>query len=193
MSLPKIDTYRYHMSIKGYIFSYFNKERQKNMANLRYTQAEAEENFLRSSGLGALTVGLYLIFDVVTDRYNIFKEFQSNIPLIGVIVVFGITLFGFMIFTLLSSIHSGIEMRKRSFLRFQFEDEYVASLENKAKVSSYSIGVFCLFSAIFLTDKDRYFAVLVTISISDFSRIVLGCMSCAYALPILSSYWKRDE
>jgi|JI9StandDraft_2_1071091.scaffolds.fasta_scaffold120834_2 hypothetical protein len=163
------------------------------MANLRYSQAEAEENFLRSSGLGALAVGLYLILDVVTDRYNIFKEFQGNIPLIGVIVVLGISLFGFMIFTFLSSIHSGLEMRKRSFLRFKFEDEYVASLENKAKVSSYSIGVFCLFVAIVLTDKDRYFALLATISISDFSRIVLGCMSCAYALPILSSYWKSDE
>jgi len=163
------------------------------MANLRYSQAEAEENFLRSSGLGALAVGLYLILDVVTDRYNIFKEFRGNIPLIGVIVVLGITLFGFMIFTFLSSIHNGLEMRKRSFLSFKFEDEYVASLENKAKVFSYSVGVFCLFAAIVLTDKDRYFAVSTTISISDFSRIVLSMMSLAYALPILSSYWKSDE
>ncbi|MFC0348934.1 hypothetical protein [Undibacterium danionis] len=152
-----------------------------------------DEPHYHRHNLNTLAVGLYLIINVVTDRYNIFKEFQGNIPLIGVIVVLGIALFGFMIFTFLSSIHSGLEMRKRSFLRFKFEDEYVASLENKAKVFSYSIGVFCLFAAIVLTDNDRYFSVLATISVSDFSRIVLGCMSCAYALPILSSYWKNDE
>jgi hypothetical protein len=163
------------------------------MAHSQYTYAEAEQNFLRFSGILSCTMGLNFMSDAVFSVYNPFQELTSNIALMAGIGLLSVLFSCFAIYAFYAMTKSGIEMRKRSFLRFKFDDEYVSNLSKSAEAFAGGIGAFCLFVSVVMTHKSHSSSALSSISIHEFSRLILGVTMVAYSLPILASYWKRDE
>ncbi len=163
------------------------------MFNLRYTQAEAEQNFLRSTGLFSLALGSYLLMGLITKFFDLFKKFHNNAIIIGFFVVVGILVFAFLIFSFFAVINDGLEIRKRTFLRFRFDDEYVSSLSKNSDSFAVNIGMACLLFTNFFSNKERDIFGISTLTVEDHSALILSIMFIAYSIPILSSYWKRDE
>lgn len=163
------------------------------MSNLRYSQAEAEQNFLRSTGFLSLAIGSYLLLGLTSKFFDLFKKFHNNAIVIGFFVVVGIVVFAFLIFSFFAVINDGLEIRKRTFLRFRFNDEYVNSLSKNSDSLAANVGIASLLFTNFFSGKDRDIFGISILTVEEHSALIAGIMLVAYSIPILSSYWKRDE
>lgn len=160
------------------------------MANTRYTEAEAEANFLRFSGLNSFALSLFLSADLV---YSWMKKIGADGYLMGIYTVLGILVFGLLIYSFIAIIRVGKDMRRRSFWLFRFEDEYTDSLSNRAQIFSLGIVTVWVFFVMFLSKPKIDFFRLSEMSIHDFATITVSLGFLSYSLPILFSYWKKDE
>lgn len=160
------------------------------MTNTRYTEAEAEANFLRLSGLNSFALSLFLSADLV---YSWMKKIGADGYLMGIYTVLGILVFSLLIYSFIAIIGVGKDMRRRSFWLFRFEDEYTDSLSNRAQIFSLGmVTVWLLFGVGFSKPKLDFFG-LSEMSIHDFATITVSIGLLSYSLPILLSYWKKDE
>lgn len=160
------------------------------MAKTRYSEAEAEANFLRFSGLNSFALALFLSSDLI---YPWMKKIGVDVYLIGVYGALGVLVFGLLIYSFIAIIQVGKDMRRRSFWLFRFEDEYTDSLSKRAQVFSLSITMTCLVLAHAFSSPKRDYLGLSGVSIYDFSTALVSIGFLTYSLPILLSYWKKDE
>ncbi len=160
------------------------------MANTRYTEAEAEAKFLWFSGLNSFALAVFWSNDFV---HAWMEKIGAEKYWFGVYMVFFALVFGLLIYSFISMCTVGKSMGKSSPWGFRFKDEYTNALSNKAQIFSLGVIMLCLLFVMFGSKPKHNFFGLAEISIHDFSTVLLSIGFLTYSLPILLSYWKKDE
>lgn len=160
------------------------------MANTRYTEAEAEAKCLWFQGLLFLSLGVFWTNGFV---YDWMEKIGAAKFWFAIYMLFFASFFGLMIYSLISSIKIGKLMGKRSPYGFQFKDEYTNALSNKAQIFSLGVTMLCLFVVMYGSKPKFNFFGWAEMPIHDFATAMLSIAWLSYSLPILLSYWEKDE
>lgn len=160
------------------------------MSNSRYTEAEAEAKYLWFSGLLCFSLGVFWTNEFVHDWME--KMSAAKYWFAIYMMVYAL-FFGLVIYSLISTFKIGKAMGKRSPYGFQFKDEYTNALSNKAQVFSLGVTMLCLFVVMYGSKSKHNFFGWAEMRIHDFASAMLSIAFLSYALPILLSYWEKDE
>lgn len=161
------------------------------MTNRRYVEISAEESFLRRTAFTTFAIGTSLLLDFFYQRMqNVMKANTFMLPLIMLLAV---VLFFAVIAGFVSSLSIGAKIRKRSFLGFTYDDEYLNYVAKTASaISSYAI-YFVLGLTYIATKEHLDTTWQISLSLNDYTKLALAIMSLAYASPIFFLLWKKDE
>lgn len=161
------------------------------MTNRQYIEISAEESFLRSTAFTSLTLGIYFLADFFYVPLK--KLATTNTFTLAVFFSVGVILGCSVFISFFSSLSLGTKMRKRSFIGFSFDDEYLNYVERSANViASYAISV--LLGLTYLVTKAHLDTTWgITVSLNDYVKLAIAIMAIAYATPVIFLLWKKDE
>lgn len=160
------------------------------MSNSRYTQAEAELSYLRGSGIMSFSLALILSGDIVS---SLMKKMGVPEYFFIIQILLGVLAYGLMFYSFVALSRAWNSMEDKSGWGFRFKDEYTNALSKKSYI--FSLGMltgWMFFVMMFSKPKIDFFG-LSEMRIHDFATITVSLVFLSYSLPILYSYWKKDE
>lgn len=162
------------------------------MTNRRYVEASAEWSFLKRTAFATFAFGGYLLSNFFYERLE--NVAVTNIFMLPLLKLITILMICVMLFSFVSSLSIGAEMRKRAFRGFlSYDDEYLNYVAKTA--CALSIVTICLFFGLtyVATLKQANIAFGITISLHEYAKLALAILAFAYATPIIFLLWKKDE
>jgi hypothetical protein len=162
------------------------------MTNRRYIEASAEWSFLKRTAFATFAFGAHLLSNFFYQRLENGDVTNTFIlPLLKLIMILMICL---MIFSFVSSLSIGAEMRKRSAWKFRsYDDEYLNYVAKTASAIS-TVTICLIFGLTYVaTIKQPNIAFGITVSLHEYAKLALAITSLAYATPIIFLLWKKDE
>lgn len=161
------------------------------MTNRRYVEISAEESFLRRSAFTTFALGTLFLLEFFYQQIQ--NGVKTNDFVLPLIMALGVLSFVAMLAGFVSSLSIGSKMRKRSFLGFTYDDEYLNYVAKTASaISSYAI-YFVLGLTYIATKEHLDTTWQISLSLNEYTKLALAIMSLAYASPIFFLLWKKDE
>lgn len=160
------------------------------MKNLKYTQAEAEQRFLYFMGLNSIAIALVLSGDFLLSSAQQILGAKIGTTL-GIIVTIATLII--LIYSFAEGIANGMSMRKRSFLRFQYDDELNQEISNKSSKSAFDASMICAMLIFILSNENSNFIAQTTLKPHHLIGFVISTALLVYGVCAITLIHKNHE
>ncbi|MBC3881798.1 hypothetical protein H8K35_11080 [Undibacterium sp. LX40W] len=160
------------------------------MKSQKYTQAEAEQRFLYFMGLNSISISFVLSGDFLLSNAQILLGTKMGTTL-GFIV--GIAAMIILIYSFAEGIANGMDMRKRSFLHFRYDDELNQEISNKSYRGAFDASMMCAMLIFILSNENSNFIAQTTLRTHHLIGFILSTACLAYGLSIVTLIHKNHE
>lgn len=160
------------------------------MKNIKYTEAEAEQRFLYFMGLNSISIAIVFSGDFL---YSIALKLLGVKLGTSLSFIIGISAFLILIYSFAEGISNGLDMRKRSFWRFKYEDEFNKEISNRSHEMAFSATMIFTFVIFVLSHESSNFLVQTQWNLHHFIGFVISIASLAYGVSVVTLIHKNNE
>jgi hypothetical protein len=160
------------------------------MKNAKYSEAEAEQRFLYFMGLNSISIAIVFSSDFL---YSIALQLLGTKLGTSLSFIIGISAFLILIYSFVEGIANGLDMRKRSFWMFKYEDEFNKEISNKSYEVAFSATMIFTMLVFVLSHEKSNFLEQTQLSLHHFIGFVISIASLAYGLSVVTLIHRNHE